>query len=257
VPRFKLTLAYEGTAFVGWQRQAAGTSIQGLLEDIFAILEGAPVLVEGAGRTDAGVHAIAQTATVSLRRDIGSATLVRALNAHLPQTVRVVDAEPAADDFHARFSAVAKSYRYRIWNSPVLSPFERAYCWHIPGPRLDVAAMQRAADALRGVHDFAAFTGAGSRTQSTEREILGIELRRHRDDDGGGDALVTLDVCGTGFLKHMVRNIAGTVAEVGRGQRRAGDMRALLEGRRRADAGRTAPAAGLFLVRVFYERPDL
>lgn len=257
MPRFKLTLAYEGAGFVGWQRQAGGTSIQGLLEDICAILDGAPVLVEGAGRTDAGVHALAQTATLSLTREIDAATLVRALNAHLPETVRVVVAEPAPDGFHARFSAVAKAYRYRIWNHPVLNPFERAYTWHVPWPRLDVAAMQRAASCLRGTHDFRAFTGAGSRTRTTEREILAIDVRRHGDDSHGNDALVSIDVTGSGFLKHMVRNIAGTLVEVGHGKRRVDSMPALLAGGDRHDAGRTAPASGLFLVRVFYERPDL
>jgi tRNA pseudouridine38-40 synthase len=257
VPRFTLTLAYDGTEYVGWQRQATGTSIQGLLEEICATLDRAPVCVEGAGRTDAGVHAFAQTATVSLVRDIPAATLVRALNAHLPQTVRVLTAIQVSDDFHARFSAVAKAYRYRIWNDPVLMPFERAYAWHVPWPRLDVEMMQCAADLLRGKHDFSAFTGAGSRTRTHEREVLSVTVARHRDADGRGDGLVTLDICGTGFLKHMVRNIAGTLVEVGCGKRRADDMSLLLQRGNRHEAGRTAPACGLFLVTVFYQTPDL
>jgi tRNA pseudouridine38-40 synthase len=252
VPRFRLTLAYDGTGFVGWQRQAAGTSIQGLLEDICARLDKAPVLVEGSGRTDAGVHALAQTATVSLSRDIDAPTLVRALNAHLPEAVRALAAEPVGDGFHARFSAVAKAYRYRIWNDPVLVPFERMYAWHLPWPRLDVEAMQQAAVLLRGTHDFSAFTGAGSRAESHEREVLEVWVRRHE-----GGPLVTLDICGRGFLKHMVRNIAGTLVEVGQGRRTEDEVRRLLTSRDRRDAGRTAPAHGLFLVRVFYETPDL
>ncbi|MDR1989610.1 MAG: tRNA pseudouridine(38-40) synthase TruA, partial [Acidobacteriaceae bacterium] len=251
------TLAYDGAGFVGWQRQARGTSIQGLLEEICATLDGAPVTVEGAGRTDAGVHALAQTATVSLARDITAATFVRALNAHLPETVRVLSATLVGDEFHARFSAVAKAYRYRLWNDPILPPFERAYVWHVPWPRLDVDAMQRAADLLRGTHDFSAFTGAGSRTRTHEREILSVTVARHVDADGRGDGLITLDICGNGFLKHMVRNITGTLVDVGRGTRRADEMSLLLQRGDRHEAGRTAPARGLFLVKVFYERPDL
>jgi tRNA pseudouridine38-40 synthase len=253
VPTFKLTLAYDGTSFVGWQRQASGTSIQELLEQAFALLEGQPVAVTGAGRTDAGVHAIAQVAHVSLQRDIAATTVVRALNNHLPPDVRVTDAVEVASSFHARFDATAKRYRYRIWNQPVMSPFERLYTWHIPGPALDVDAMEAAAVRLEGRHDFAAFQTAGAETQTTERVVSVSRVTADRP-------LITYDVRGDGFLRHMVRGIVGTLVEVGRGRYRPEWVTEVLQSRDRTRAGRTAPAAGLFLVGVEYERqtsPDL
>jgi tRNA pseudouridine38-40 synthase len=252
-PTFKLTLSYDGTSFVGWQRQASGTSIQELLERAFALLEGEPVAVSGAGRTDAGVHAIAQVAHTSLRREIDAATVVRALNNHLPPDVRVTDAVEVASTFHARFDATAKRYRYRIWNQPVMSPFERLYTWHIPGPVLDVDAMAAAAAQLEGRHDFAAFQTAGAETHTTERVISCSRISAERP-------LITYDVRGDGFLRHMVRGIVGTLVEVGRGRYRPEWMTEVLLSRDRTRAGRTAPAAGLFLVGVEYERqtsPDL
>lgn len=253
---FKLTLAYDGTAFVGWQRQAEGVSIQGLVEDALAILEGKPVTVAGAGRTDAGVHALAQVASVSLNRSIDAPTLVRALNAHLPDSVRVLDVEETSAVFHARFNATAKTYRYRIWNTEVLSPFERPYVWHIPAPALDIAAMTEAAPILEGRHDFAAFQAAGTITRTTERVIFSSRLIADTDPNGCA-ALLVYEVRGEGFLRHMVRSIAGTLVEIGKRRYTPARMREVLESRSRALAGRTAPAAGLFLVRVEYQTPDL
>jgi tRNA pseudouridine38-40 synthase len=246
VPHFKLTLAYDGTSFVGWQRQASGTSIQELLEDAFALLEGQAVAVTGAGRTDAGVHAYGQVAHVSLERDIDAATVVRALNNHLPPTVRVCDAAEVPSTFHARFHARAKRYRYRIWNQPVLTPFERSYTWHIPGPVLDVEAMDAAAARLEGRHDFAAFQTAGAETLTTEREVFRSRVTAERP-------LISYDVRGDGFLRHMVRSIVGTLVEVGRGRYRPEWMTEVLMSNDRSRAGRTAPAAGLFLVGVEYD----
>jgi len=152
----KLTLAYDGTRLVGWQRQAEGESVQGLLEDALARFEGASVTVHGAGRTDAGVHARGQVASavVSFNHDV--TTLQRALNAHLPPDIRVLSVADADSEFHARFSCRAKTYQYRITNTPVADPFDRAYAWHIP-ESLDIAAMERAAATLVGTHDFVAF----------------------------------------------------------------------------------------------------
>src|SRR4051794_24117138 len=150
----KLTLAYDGTRFVGWQRQAAGESIQGLLEDALARFEGGPVTVHGAGRTDAGVHALGQVASVRVACRHDTATLTRALNAQLPEEVRVLAVEEADPEFHARFSARSKAYRYVIRNAAIATPFERAYVWHLP-ERLDVAAMREAAAMVVGTHDFA------------------------------------------------------------------------------------------------------
>lgn len=264
MPRFKLTLAYDGTLFVGWQRQAAGTSIQGLLEDALARLEKAPVAVEGAGRTDAGVHALGQVASVTLSRDIDAGTLRRALNAHLPSAIRVIDATDVDARFHARFSSSSKVYRYRLWNAEVVTPFERPFVWHLPAPRLDETAMDTAARLLVGTHDFASFQGTGATTRTTERTLFSSRVVRHQLEaqawstaTGEADALVTYEVQGDGFLRHMVRNIVGTLIEVGRGRRTPASMLDVLGDRWRASAGDTAPASGLFLVRVSYGGPDL
>ena len=240
----KLTLAYDGTRFVGWQKQTQGESIQGLLEDAMSRLEGAPITAHGAGRTDAGVHAEGQVASARVTFDHEAATVARALNAILPPDVRVISVEDAAPDFHARFSACVKSYRYQLANTPVMSPFVRAYAWHISEP-LDLPAMRESAAALVGTHDFAAFQSAGSDVVSTERTITRSELVER-------SGLLAYEVSGNGFLRHMVRAVVGTLVEVGRGRRPPGEMQALVAGRSRSDAGPTAPAHGLTLVKVEY-----
>ncbi len=241
----KLTLAYDGTRFVGWQRQAAGESIQGVLEEALARFAGAPVTVHGAGRTDAGVHALGQVASVRLTSSHDVETLTRALNAQLPEDLRVREIVEAEAEFHARFSARAKTYRYQMRSGGVASPFDRAYVWHLP-ERLDAAAMRTAAHALVGRHDFAAFQSVGTSVPDSVRTITESDLR------ADGDRLV-YEVTGDGFLRHMVRAIVGTLVEIGRGWRPASNMAALLEGGTRAQAGATAPPHGLFLVRVDYD----
>lgn len=240
----KITLAYDGTRFVGWQRQAAGESIQGLLEDAMARLEGAAVTVHGAGRTDAGVHALAQVASVRVTCAHDTATIVRALNATLPPEIRVTAVEEAAPDFHARFAARAKCYRYQIANVPIATPFMRAYAWHVPEP-LDRAAMRNAAGILAGTHDFAAFQSSGTDVHTTIRTLTRSEWVEEPD-------LLVYEVEGDGFLRHMVRAIVGTLVEVGRGWRPVSEVACLLNGARRGEAGPTAPAHGLLLVRVEY-----
>ena len=244
---FRLTIAYDGTEFIGWQRQATGTSVQGLLEDAFSELDGRPVAVTGAGRTDAGVHARGQVAMAALDRDIDVAAVVRAINNRLPPTVRILDASLAPDGFHARFDARLKTYRYRIWNADVMSPFERSYAWHVPMP-LDIAAMNDAAAMLSGTHDFAAFQGTGSDTQTTVRTVLRSSVEREP-----GAPLVVYDAAGEGFLRHMVRNVVGTLVEIGRGRYRPAWIGEVLASRNRTAAGPTAPAHGLFLMEVSYE----
>ncbi|MFN7984464.1 MAG: tRNA pseudouridine(38-40) synthase TruA [Vicinamibacterales bacterium] len=251
----KLTIAYDGTGFVGWQRQPTGTSIQALLEDALAPLDAAPVVVHGAGRTDAGVHACGQVASITLQRTITTDALVRALNFRLPRAVRVLSAEEVAPDFHARFSASRKSYRYRIWNGPVLDPFERDFVWHIPSPALDVAAMADAARHLVGRHDFAAFQGAGGDVETSVRTIYDSTIASSQAPLGG--PLLTYEVEGDGFLRHMVRSIVGSLVEVGRGYRSADWLGDVLRSKDRHRAGRTAPATGLFLMSVGYQSPDL
>jgi tRNA pseudouridine38-40 synthase len=243
---YKLTIAYDGTGTVGWQRQASGVSVQGLLEEALGQLDGRAVAVIGAGRTDAGAHACGQVASVRLERALPAVSLRRAVNARLPPTVRVLDAAEAPDSFHARFDARAKTYRYRIWNAEVISPFDRLYAWHV-APALDVAAMRTAASMLTGPHDFAAFAAAGGGTATTRRTIF----RSRIAGDAGG--LVLYEVQGDGFLRHMVRNVLGTLAEVGLGRRGPGWVAEVLTSRERARAGPTAPAEGLFLMSVAYD----
>jgi tRNA pseudouridine38-40 synthase len=247
VRTLKLTISYDGTRFVGWQYQAEGQSIQGVLEEVLARIEGAPVSVQGAGRTDAGVHALAQVASVRLASPLDLATLGRALNAQLPGDIRVTAVEEAAPGFHARFSATSKTYRYQVRNAPIVSPFERAYVWHVP-ERLDAAAMAGAARTLVGTHDFAAFRSTGSATTSTIRTMT----RSTIDCDTSG--LITYEIAGDGFLRHMVRAVVGTLVDVGRGWREPASVQALLETGHRGQAGPTAPPHGLFLVRVDYDR---
>jgi len=254
----KITLAYDGTRFVGWQRQARGPhgarlrrgvevdgeSIQGLLEEALATFDGGPVTAHGAGRTDAGVHALGQVASATVSFPHPIETIARALNARLPEDIRVLEVADAPPDFHARFSARAKTYRYQLRAGSVADPFTRAFVWQL-AERLDVAAMQEAAAALVGTHDFAAFQSAGTETSSTVRTIARSELV-----DSG--ALITYEVTGDGFLRHMVRAIVGTLVEIGRGWRPRDSMAQLVKGGTRADAGATAPPHGLFLVGVDY-----
>jgi tRNA pseudouridine38-40 synthase len=244
----KLTLAYDGTRYVGWQRQANGLSVQQVVEEALAPLVGDPAArpptVVGASRTDAGVHALGQVASANVATDLPASAVQRALNARLPPDIRVVGAVDAGPGFHARYHATGKSYRYRIATTPVLSPFDRTFVWHAPELR-EVGAMRCAAAALLGRHDFASFQAAGSSVRHTIRTITRLEVR-----DTGSE--LVLDVDGDGFLRHMVRAITGTLAEVGTGTRSPDEMTTILAARDRRAAGATAPAAGLTLVAVRY-----
>jgi tRNA pseudouridine38-40 synthase len=241
----KITLAYDGTRFVGWQRQAEGESIQGLLEDALAKFEGGPVTAHGAGRTDAGVHARGQVASAAVSFPHPVDTLVRALNAQLPEDIRVLEVADAPADFHARFSARSKTYRYQLRAGSVGDPFTRAFVWQL-AERLDVAAMREAAAKLIGTRDFAAFQSAGTETSTTVRTIT-------RSDIVLGGADMAYEIAGDGFLRHMVRAIVGTLVEIGRGWRPTASMAQLVDGGTRAEAGATAPPHGLCLVRVDYD----
>ncbi len=250
-------VAYDGADFAGWQRQAGQRTVQGELEAVLAAIEGAPVHVAGAGRTDAGVHAAAQVASVRITATIAADRLVRAFNATLPPDVRVLSAEETADRFHARLHARGKTYRYFVWHAPMDHPALRRVAWHVP-QRLSVTAMREAAQLFVGEHDFAAFQAQGSAVRSTVRRIFAATL----DADaalpgwcGAGDdrgRLLCFEVSGSGFLRHMVRAVAGTLVQVGRGRLGPDDVsRALASGLRSA-AGPTAPAHGLHLWRVHY-----
>jgi tRNA pseudouridine38-40 synthase len=259
----KLTLAYDGTQFVGWQRQAAGQSIQGLVEAALSRLGGTKVSVEGAGRTDAGVHALGQVASARVATTLGVATIGRAVNAMLPPEVRVITIEDMPENFHARYRVSSKTYQYRIHTGEVLSPFDRSWCWHLPRA-LSVGAMQDASRVLVGSHDFAVFQSSGSSVKTSTRTVVRADWRvihAASNQDPGVEAAVAFPSAGRfvifeieadGFLRHMVRSIVGTLVEVGEGRRRGESIGELLASGNRALAGPTAPARGLFLLRVTY-----
>jgi tRNA pseudouridine38-40 synthase len=190
------------------------------------------------------VHALGQVASARLSVAIDDARLVRALNANLPPAIRVTAVETAPDEFHARFSATAKTYEYRIWNGRIVPPFIRLYAWHVP-QALDVAALHEASAAIAGEHDFAAFKGARGLSHTTVRRVRSAEWRVD------GPSMI-FAIAGAGFLRYMVRSLVGTLVEIGHGQRPASDMARLLAAPVRSDAGRTAPPQGLFLVSVLY-----
>ncbi len=259
VRTIRLTLAYDGTAYVGWQRQAQGVSIQGLIETALTRVEGAPVAVAGAGRTDAGVHARGQVASARVSTALDMPTLRRALNANLPPDIRVIGLDVAPDQFHARFDAQGKVYEYWIWQSAVMPPHLRTWCWHIRRP-LDAGAMDRAARMLEGAHDFAAFQATRSDVTTTTRTIREARVTSEPPPTGPwGGALtpfsghaIVVRAEADGFLRHMVRAIVGTLVEIGDGTRRAESIPEVLKARDRTLAGPTAPAHGLVLVRVDY-----
>jgi len=241
----KMTLAYEGTAFAGWQRQPDARTVQDALEQSLAIIEERPVAIVAAGRTDAGVHARAQVASVAVRNRLPPRVLMRALNVRLPHDLRVTGIEDVAPDFDARRHARGKVYHYTMALGDDPGPFVRRLVWHIPHA-LDVPAMAAAASLLVGEHDFAAFRAADAEVvRSTVRRAFVSRVDRE-------DEMLVYRIEATAFLKHMVRNIVGTLVEVGSGVRPANDLAAVLESRDRGRAGPTAPPHGLCLVAVRY-----
>ncbi len=243
--RIKISLAYDGTDFHGWQVQPGLPTIQGSLETILSEIESRPVKVAGSGRTDAGVHALAQVAAFSLENPIPVENLQRAINRQLPPSIRVLSAEETAADFHPRFDAHAKTYEYRIFRGASCPPFEWRYTHHYPFP-MDIERVIALAPLLQGEHDFAAFAAADDRELATTRRMIFSSQW-----EANGDRLV-YRVRGSGFLKHMVRNLVGVFLEAGKGNLDAAGLRALLTPAAGHRAGPTAPAKGLFLVQVDY-----
>lgn len=242
---YKLILQYDGTRYDGWQRQGnTAETIQGKLEGVLSRLAGEPVEVHGAGRTDAGVHALRQVASVKLPGDRPAAEVMAYANRYLPEDIAVVDASEADERFHARLSATGKVYRYRLRLGPVPDVFRRRYQLRVEEP-LDVPAMERAARELTGTRDYRSFCGLRLYKRSTVRTVSAIRFDRE-----GADVTVTFR--GTGFLHHMVRILMGTLLEVGRGNLAPEDMAAILDARDRSAAGPTAPAQGLTLEEVEY-----
>jgi tRNA pseudouridine38-40 synthase len=248
VRTLKLTIAYDGTDFAGWQRQASARTVQALIEDALTPIESRSLVITGAGRTDAGVHANGQVASVSLSSSIPSGELQRALNATLPDDVRILEIAEAAADFNARFDARHKTYQYSLYCGSVMLPQQRRYAWHVP-LTLDLEAMNAAAALLLGERDFSAFQAAGSDVKTTVRELVVSEWLL---SGPGAEIGPVYRVSGTGFLRHMVRNIVGTLVDVGRGRRPIDAIPEILSSRDRSQAAATAPAHGLTLWSVDY-----
>ncbi|HEX9851033.1 tRNA pseudouridine(38-40) synthase TruA [Candidatus Deferrimicrobium sp.] len=244
--RVKLTVAYDGTAYAGWQIQPNGTTIQEVMEGAFSRILQGPVRLRAAGRTDAGVHAREQIVDFADAGVRDLETIVRGGNALLPPAIRVLSASVAPETFDARRHATEKEYRYFLYLSPVDSPFLSRYAWHIE-KLLDLDAVREGLSHLAGEHDFTSFRGQGCTAISPVRTIFRAEVVKH-DVPG----LFSIDVSGSGFLRHMVRNIVGTVVNAGKGKHSADHVGEILQARDRSAAGVNAPPNGLFLWRVAY-----
>ncbi|WP_153556593.1 tRNA pseudouridine(38-40) synthase TruA [Roseimaritima sediminicola] len=255
---FKLVVAYDGTEYAGWQIQPRQLTIQGMLERALAKLTGVRIAVTGSGRTDSGVHALAQAASLTTDQWRASpSSLMRAMNTKLPADISVIDAVEMPVNFHAIRDAVGKRYRYQLQLGGIRDAFEYRYRWHIPYA-VDVAAMREAAKYLIGVHDFASFQATGADRKTTVRDVRALDIFERQCEGGQrpagqGGRPVDIEIEANGFLYNMVRNIVGTLLEVGRGKQSPEWIQDLLEVRDRDAAGPTAPPQGLFLARVDYE----
>lgn len=248
---FKLLIQYDGTDFHGWQVQENQRTVQGELQRVLSLLENAEVHVNGSGRTDAGVHAEGQVASVKMSRKFTPEKLRSAINGNLWRDVRILNVEKVADDFHARFSARGKTYVYRVVNAPVMSPFWARYAHHESRP-LDVGRMNETARIFLGEHDWTAFSSAQSDSENKVRTITEFTVESHWDARAKG-SLIEFRITGEGFLRYMVRSIAGTLLEVGRGEKDFDTIQTAIVTRDRNLAGATAPAHGLTLLKVFYD----
>ncbi|GAB4229686.1 MAG: tRNA pseudouridine(38-40) synthase TruA [Methyloligellaceae bacterium] len=245
MPRFRLTIEYDGTPFVGWQVQKNGPSVQGRLSEAIEAFCGESVIPRGAGRTDAGVHALGQVAHIDLARDWPPDTVRDALNAHLrPDPVAVLSCEVVAGDFDARFSARQRHYLYRIIDRRAPLTLERERAWHVP-TRLDVDAMHAAAQCLRGKHDFTTFRSVHCQAKSPVKTLAAISVSRV-----GAEIHITLSA--RSFLHNQVRSIAGSLRRVGEGKWGEADLRQALAAAERSACGPVAPPHGLYLVKVDY-----
>ncbi len=247
----RMEIAFDGTDYCGWQRQKNGLSIQAAIEERLSIICDEKITLHGAGRTDAGVHAEGMTAHFKTNSTIHLTALRKGLNSLLPGAIRITSLRAAADDFHARFSALAKSYRYTVFTGEVMNPQQRHYVYHLP-LRLCHETMHRCLGQLIGEHDFSSFETTGSRDKGrggrgAVRTIFNARLCEPAPD------FLQFIYTGDGFLRHMVRNITGTILEVGRGKRSVQEFVDILEYRDRSRAGATAPSCGLCLVTVHYE----
>ena len=243
---FRIVIQYEGTRYQGWQRQGTTqNTLQGKFEALLSKIAGTPVEIQASGRTDAGVHALGQTANFHMNTGLSCEELLDKLNQYLPEDVAVISCQEAAPRFHARLNAVGKTYCYRIHNSKIPAVFDRRLVWQIE-QQLDVDAMKTAAKYLVGTYDFAAFTSAKNKKKSTVRSIESILFEQNGAD-------IRISFRGDGFLFHMIRILTGTLVEVGLGMRRPEEIAAILDGKDRQKAGMLAPASGLCLMEVYYQ----
>ena len=250
IRNLKLTLAYDGHDFAGWQVQPEHATIQGTLLSAIEHLCGKTTLPQGSGRTDAGVHALAQIASVQISSPIPAGNLRTALNDVLPASIRVLNVEEAAPDFHARKSATAKTYRYRIYRDEICPPFLARYVYHHPYP-LDEDAMAASATEVQGEHDFTSFAAVDPERGRENADVSNVRTIHSSQWQREGSELI-YTVRGSGFLHHMVRNLVGTFLMIGKGSLLQDDLRRILQARNRSAAAATAPASGLYLVSVEY-----
>lgn len=243
--RIVLTIAYDGTAYSGWQAQANAVTVEGTLREAIRKLSGEDVVTIGASRTDAGVHALGNVVAFDTESPIPAENWRPALNSFLPQDIRVMNSCEAAADFHPRFDAHSKRYEYRIAMGPVVNPLRCRYVCGVH-EELDLAAMQKGAEAFVGEHDFSSFCSAGAQTESKVRNVTKCEVYR----DGGE---IVIGVEGDGFLYNMIRILAGTLIDMGRGAKSPESMGRILESRDRTQAGPTAPPEGLTLIKILYK----
>jgi tRNA pseudouridine38-40 synthase len=246
----KLTLSYDGTDFSGWQVQPETATIQGALASAIGRITGEKVLPQASGRTDAGVHALAQVVTFVTESSVPTANLQKALNDILPASIRILQAEEVSDDFHARHSAKAKTYGYRIYREAICPPFLARYVWHYPYP-LEEGEMASAAALVIGEHDFTSFAAVDPERGCEDASVLNVRQILSSSWERLGEEFV-YTVRGSGFLHHMVRNLVGTFILVGKGTLKPDDIARILEAKNRSQAGATAPASGLYLVNVEY-----
>lgn len=251
----KLTLQYDGTDYFGWQVQANGITIQGLLEAALAEISGGPTRVTGAGRTDAGVHALEQTAVFGTESGHAPYVFLRALNAKLPDDIRVITSEEVPEDFHPRYGARNKTYSYLISRPGPYAVFLKRYSWCMPYA-LNCDAMEQGAECLTGKHDFSSFRASGCSSKHPVRDIIDLHIQKLDSVDFMGFRfnvpLMKISITANAFLRHMARNIVGTLVEIGRGRIPPEQMKTILEAHDRRTAGKTAPACGLFLERIEY-----
>jgi tRNA pseudouridine38-40 synthase len=246
---YKLIIAYKGTDYSGWQVQPCQRTVQGIVEETFKYMFKSEIKLSASGRTDAGVHALAQVANFRSEVKIPPKKLVQALNTKLPGDIRIKDCNIMDEEFHSRYSAIGKTYLYYIYNSRINTPFWNDYSYMVPY-RLDFDTMASAAEEFKGKHDFIGFMSTGSSVKNTVRIIYDIKLQKHND-------MIVMEITGSGFLYNMVRIIAGTLIDIGRGKIPVEDIKEIIDSKDRNRGGHTAKANGLFLKRVYYNEEEI